>query len=163
MLGIGKGDLYNPELLENRLRFSQDGRDISSYYLDDGYLGFNVDPVEIAVENDSVDLEMRIFEGPQFTIENVVIKGNDRNQRGHHQKGIEDPTRTKIQQVRHHKITAEIINLGYFNPEALRYPNARQPGKGTVDIEYSLEEKPSDQLELSAGYGGTAVLLAHWV
>ena len=162
MLGIGKGDLYNPELLENRLRFSQDGRDISSYYLDDGYLGFNVDPVEIAVENDSVDLEMRIFEGPQFTIENVVIKGNDRTNEDII-RGIEDPTRTKIQQVRHHKITAGIINLGYFNPEALGIQTPVNQARGTVDIEYSLEEKPSDQLELSAGYGGTAVLLAHWV
>ncbi len=78
VLGLGKGDVYNPELLENRLRFSQDGRDISSLYLDDGYLGFSVDPVEIAVEKDSIDVEMRIFEGPQFTIENVTIKGNDR-------------------------------------------------------------------------------------
>src|SRR5690606_37904949 len=74
ILGITKGDIYNPELLQNRLKFSLDGRDISSLYLDDGYLAFEVTPAEVAIENDSVDLEMRIFEGPQFTVQNVVIK-----------------------------------------------------------------------------------------
>lgn len=78
ILGISKGDIYNPEFLQNRLKFSLDGRDISSLYLDDGYLGFEVNPTEVAIENDSVDLEMRIFEGPQFTVQNVVIRGNDR-------------------------------------------------------------------------------------
>ena len=60
ILGISKGDIYNPEFLQNRLKFSLDGRDISSLYLDDGYLGFEVNPTEVAIENDSVDLEMRI-------------------------------------------------------------------------------------------------------
>ena len=78
ILGISKGDVYNPELLQNRLKFSLDGRDISSLYLDDGYLAFDITPAEVAIVNDSVDIEMRIFEGPQFTVDNVVIKGNDR-------------------------------------------------------------------------------------
>lgn len=78
VLGINKGDVYNSELLETRLQFSQDGRDVSSLYMDNGYLFFKVDPVEVAVAEDSIDLELRIFEGPQATIDKVVIKGNDR-------------------------------------------------------------------------------------
>ena len=159
VLGIGKGDLYNPELLENRLRFSQDGRDISSYYLDDGYLGFNVDPVEIAVENDSVDLEMRIFEGPQFTIENVVIKGNDRTNEDIIRRELRTRPGQKFSRSDIIRSQREIINLGYFNPEALGIQTPVNQARGTVDIEYSLEEKPSDQLELSAGYGGYSGLI----
>ncbi len=78
VLGIEKGEIYNQELLEKRLRFSQDGRDVSTLYMDNGYLFFNVEPVEVAIVGDSIDLEMRIFEGPQATIDKVIIKGNDR-------------------------------------------------------------------------------------
>ena len=159
VLGIGKGDVYNPELLENRLRFSQDGRDISSYYLDDGYLGFSVDPVEIAVENDSVDIEMRIFEGPQFTIENVIIKGNDRTNEDIVRRELRTRPGQKFSRSDIIRSQREIINLGYFNPEALGIQTPVNQARGTVDIEYTLEEKPSDQLELSAGYGGFSGLI----
>lgn len=158
-MGIGKGDIYNPELLENRLRFSQDGRDISSYYLDDGYLGFSVDPVEIAVENDSVDIEMRIFEGPQFTIENVIIKGNDRTNEDIVRRELRTRPGQKFSRSDIIRSQREIINLGYFNPEALGIQTPVNQARGTVDIEYTLEEKPSDQLELSAGYGGFSGLI----
>lgn len=154
VLGIERGDVYNPELLENRLRFSQDGRDISSLFLDDGYLGFDVQPVEIAVENDSIDIEMRIFEGPQFTIDRVTIAGNDRT----HEHVIRRELRTKPGQkfsrsdiIRSQR---EIINLGYFNPESLDIQTPVNQQRGTVDIAYTVEERPADQLELSAGYGG---------
>ncbi|KAA3636090.1 MAG: outer membrane protein assembly factor BamA, partial [Bacteroidetes bacterium] len=78
ILGINSGDIYNQELLNTRLSFSQDGRDVSTLYMDDGYLFFQVDPVEVAIEGDSIDLEIRIYEGPQATIDKVVIAGNDR-------------------------------------------------------------------------------------
>ena len=78
VLGITKGEVFNQELLETRLRFSMDGRDVSTLYMDNGYLFFNVDPAEVTVLEDSIDLEIRIFEGPQATIDRVVIKGNDR-------------------------------------------------------------------------------------
>ena len=78
ILGISKGDVYNQELLNTRLRFSQDGRDVSTQYLDNGYLFFQVDPIEVAIAEDSIDLEIRIYEGPQATIDKVVIAGNDR-------------------------------------------------------------------------------------
>lgn len=154
VLGINKGDVYNGELLETRLRFSQDGRDVSSLYMDNGYLFFNVEPVEIAVSEDSIDLELRIFEGPQATIDKVVIKGNDRT----HEHVIRRELRTvpgeKFSRSDIIRSQREIINLGYFNPESLGINTPVNPQRGTVDIEYTVEEKPSDQLELSAGWGG---------
>lgn len=154
ILGIAKGDVYNSELLENRLRFSFDGRDVSSLYLDDGYLFFDVQPTELSVENDSIDVEMRIFEGPQATIENVTIAGNDRT----HEHVIRRILRTrpgkKFSRSDIIRSQREVINLGYFNPEALEINTPVNPQRGTVDIEYKVQEQPSDQLELSAGYGG---------
>ncbi len=152
ILGIKKGDIYNSELLETRLRFSQDGRDISSLYLDKGYLAFRIDPVEVAVENDSIDLVLRIFEGPQFTVDRVVVNGNDRT----HEHVIRRELRTKPGQkfsraaiIRSQR---ELMALGYFNPENFGIQTPTNPQRGTVDIVYDLDEKPSDQLELSAGY-----------
>ena len=154
VLGIEEGEVYDQELLETRLRFSQDGRDVSTLYMDNGYLFFQVDPIEVAVDNDSIDLEIRIFEGPQATIDKVVIKGNDRT----HEHVIRRELRTRPGQkfsrsdiIRSQR---EIINLGYFNPETLGINTPVNPQRGTVDIEYTVEEKPSDQLELSAGWGG---------
>ena len=154
ILGIVKGDVYNPELLESRLRFSQDGRDISSLYLDDGYLFFDVQPVEVSVLNDSVDIEMQIFEGPQATIENVVINGNDRTNEDVIRRVLRTRPGEKFSRSDIVRSQREIINLGYFNPETLDMQTPVNPQRGTVDIIYNVEERPSDQLELSAGYGG---------
>lgn len=154
VLGINKGDIYNQELLETRLRFSQDGRDVSTQYMDNGYLFFQVDPTEVAIDGDSIDLEIRIFEGPQATIDKVVIAGNDRT----HEHVIRRELRTrpgaKFSRSDIIRSQREIVNLGYFNPEALGINTPVNPNRGTVDIEYTVEEKPSDQLELSAGWGG---------
>ncbi len=154
ILAINKGDVYNTELLDTRLNFSPDGRDISTQYLDNGYLFFQVNPVEVAIVGDSIDLELRIFEGPQATIDKVTIAGNDRT----HEHVIRRELRTKPGQkfsrtdiVRSQR---EIVNLGYFNPETLGINTPVNAQRGTVDIEYTVEEKPSDQLELSAGWGG---------
>ncbi len=78
VLNIKKGDVYNAELLQKRLTMDPDGGDISSLYYDDGYLFFSINPVEIAAENDSIDIEIRVNEGPQATIKNVIIEGNDK-------------------------------------------------------------------------------------
>lgn len=154
ILGIGAGEVYNQELLDTRLSFSQDSRDVSSYYLNNGYLFFNADPTEIAVENDSIDLEIRIFEGPQATIDKVTIAGNDRT----HEHVVRRELRTlpgrKFSREDIIRSQRQIINLGYFDPENLGINTPVNPERGTVDIEYQLQEKPSDQLELSAGWGG---------
>jgi len=155
ILGIRKGEIYNEELLEKRLRFSLDGRDVSSIYMDDGYLFFSVDPTEIAVHNDTIDLEMRMFEGPQATIDEVVIKGNTRT----HEHVIRRELRTqpgqKFSRSDIIRSQRQIIALGYFNPENLGISTPVDQTNGTVDIIYTVEERPSDQLELSAGWGGT--------
>jgi outer membrane protein insertion porin family len=154
LLGISKGDIYNQALLEQRLQFSEDSRDVSSQYMDNGYLFFQVNPMEVTIENDSVDLEIRIYEGPQATINNVTITGNDRT----HEEVIRRELRTKPGQkfsrsdiIRSQR---EITNLGYFDPEQLSIGTPVNQQNGTVDIEYGVVEKSSDQLELSAGWGG---------
>ena len=154
VLGIGKGDVYNNELLQTRLSFSQDGRDVSTLYLDEGYLFFQVDPVEVAIVNDSIDLEIRIFEGPQATIDKVIVKGNDRTNEHVIRRELRTVPGEKFSRTDIIRSQREIVNLGYFNPETLGINTPVNPERGTVDIEYTVEEKPSDQLELSAGWGG---------
>ena len=159
VLGISKGDVFNPESLDERLNFSLDGRDISSLYLDFGHLRFNVDPVEVAVVGDSIDIEMRVTEGPEFTIGNVFIEGNTKT----HEHVVRRSLRTRPgQKFRRSDIIRsqrEIINLGYFNPENLGVQPLVNPERGTVDVLYTVEERPADQLELSAGYGGFSGLI----
>jgi outer membrane protein insertion porin family len=154
VLGIESGEVYNQELLETRLSFSEDGRDVSTLYMDNGYLFFRVDPIETSIVNDSIDLEIRIYEGPQATIDKVTIAGNDRT----HEHVIRRELRTipgaKFSRSDIIRSQRELINLGYFNPEALGINTPVNPQRGTVDIEYTVEERPSDQLELSAGWGG---------
>ncbi len=152
VLGIKRGDVYNQDLLDTRLSFSQDGRDISSLYLDNGYLFFRVDPVEIAIDGDSIDLELRIYEGPQATIDRVVIRGNDRTHEHVVRRELFTRPGDKFSRADIIRSQREIINLGYFNQENLGINTPVNPERGTVDIEYTVEEKPSDQLELSAGY-----------
>lgn len=154
ILGIRKEEVFNEELLESRLRFSIDGRDITSLYMDDGYLFFNVVPTEISVVDNTIDLEMRIFEGPQATIDEVIIKGNTRT----HEHVIRRELRTqpgqKFSRSDIIRSQRQIIALGYFNPESLGIQTPVDQTNGTVDIIYEVEERPSDQLELSAGWGG---------
>lgn len=154
VLGIEKGDVYNQELLTTRLSFSQDGRDVSTLYLDNGYLFFRVDPVETAIVGDSIDLEIRIYEGPQATIDRVVINGNDRTHEHVIRRAVRTRPGAKFSRSDIIRSQREIMNLGYFNPETLDIQTPVNPQKGTVDIIYNVEEKPSDQLELSAGWAG---------
>lgn len=154
VLGIKKGDIYNQELLETRLKFSQDGRDVSTLYMDDGYLFFSVDPIEVAITEDSIDLELRMFEGPQATIDKVIINGNDRTHEHVVRRELRTLPAAKFSRSDIIRSQREIVNLGYFNPENLNINTPVNPQRGTVDIEYGVEERPSDQLELSAGWGG---------
>lgn len=151
-LGINSGDIYNQELLDQRLSFSLDGRDVSSLYMDNGYLFFRVDPTEVAIDNDSIDLEMRIFEGPQANIDRVVVAGNDRTHEHVIRRELRTKPGAKFSRQELIRSQRQIINLGYFNPETIGMNTPVNPNRGTVDIEYTVEEKSSDQLELSAGY-----------
>jgi outer membrane protein insertion porin family len=154
VLGIERGDVYNEEELQTRLSFSQDNADVSSLYMDNGYLFFSVDPIEVAIEGDSIDLEMRIFEGPQASIDKVVINGNDRTHEHVIRREVFTRPGQKFSRSDIIRSQRQIIGLGYFNQETLGIETPVNPDRGTVDIIYTVEEKPSDQLELSAGWGG---------
>jgi outer membrane protein insertion porin family len=157
-LGISKGDVYNQELLESRLYMSQQGNDISSLYMDDGYLFFNISPVEVNVEGDSIDFEMRIYEGRQATIRNVIVMGNTKT----NDHVIMREIRTRPGQLFRRsdviRSQRELASLGYFDPEKIQINPKPDPATGTVDIEYVVEERPSDQVELSGGFGAGRIV-----
>ena len=153
VLRVEKGDVYNWELLNANLTFNQSEDDVSSLYMNDGYLFFSAMPVEVAVENDSIDLEIRIYEGKQATLNKVTVSGNTRT----NDHVIVRELRTRPGQLFSRadiiRTTRELAQLRYFNPETIN-PNVNpNPAEGTVDIEYSVEETSSDQIELSGGWG----------
>jgi outer membrane protein insertion porin family len=158
VLNIQKGDVYNTELLEQRLRFGQNGEDVSSLYMDDGYLFFTIDPIETAISGDSIDLEMRIFEGRQAIVDKIIIKGNDRTHEHVIRRELHTEPGQKFNRADIIRSQREIINLGYFNQEALGVTTPVNPQRGTVDVEYKVAEKSSDQFEMSAGWGGSGVV-----
>jgi outer membrane protein insertion porin family len=154
ILNIKKGDIYNASILEEKLYMSQNSTDISSLYMDDGYLFFQITPVEITVEDDSVDLEIRIYEGPQATINEVRIYGNTKTKEHVIRRELRTVPGNKFSRSDLIRSQREIAALGYFDPQQMDVRPIPNPEKGTVDIEYHVVEKSSDQLELSAGWGG---------
>jgi outer membrane protein insertion porin family len=154
ILNIKKGDVYNAELLQKRLSMDQDGGDVSSLYYDDGYLFFSINPVETAVENDSIDIEIRINEGPQATIKNVIIEGNNKTNEHVIRRELRTFPGDKFSRSDLIRSQREIANLGFFDPQETRVEPIPNPVDGTVDIKYIVKEKSADQVELSAGWGG---------
>jgi outer membrane protein insertion porin family len=154
-LGIEKGDVYDKEKLDKRLNYDpQKGDDVSSLYQDNGYLFFNIDPVEINVTGDSIDLEMRIFEGPQVTVNSVSIKGNDRTSDHVVMREIRILPGQKFNRSLLVRTIRELSTLGYFDPEKINPDLRPNFESATVDIIFELEERPNDQIELSGGWGG---------
>ena len=156
IMGIRKGDTYNMEILDKKLgkNASPEGGDISGLYQDDGYLFFRTDPVETAVYNDTIDFEIRIVEGPQATIKNIRIAGNDRTKEYVIRRELRTIPGEKFSRTDLVRSNREIAQLNYFNQEKINIQPIPNPEDGTVDINYTVEEKSSDQLELSAGWGG---------
>ncbi len=154
ILGITKGDVYDLELINKRLNYNPNGADVSSLYMDNGYLFFNVQPVELRIEGDSIDVEMRINEGTQATINKVIIKGNDRTNDHVILREIRTLPGQKFSREQLIRTNRELGQLGYFDPEQIGMNPIPNPVDGSVDIEYTLVEKPSDQIELSGGWGG---------
>ena len=154
VLGINEGDVYDLETLNKRLQFNPTGNDVSALYMDNGYLFFNVQPVEVQIEEDSIDVEMRIFEGEQATISKILITGNDRTNDHVIRREIRTMPGQKFSRSDLIRTQRELSQLGYFDPEQIGINPIPNPAEGTVDIEYSLVEKPSDQIELSGGWGG---------
>lgn len=158
ILGIQRGDVYNQALLERRLYMNPEGLDISSLYLDDGYLFFNLVPVELRVENDSIDLEVRISEGKQATISHIRITGNTRT----NDHVILREIRTRPGQLFSRsdiiRTQQELAQSRYFNNETLGLDYEPNQQDGTVALEYQVEEASADQIELSGGWGGGYVI-----
>lgn len=157
ILGIKKGDVYNQELLETKLGRAvnpEGGEDVSSLYMDDGYLFFNIDPVETSIIGDTINYEMRITEGPQATIRNVNIIGNDRTNEHVIRRELRTLPGNKFSRSDLIRSQREIANLGFFDQEKIGIQPKPNQEDGTVDIDYTVVEKSSDQLQLSAGFGG---------
>ena len=154
LLGIKSGDIYDQSKLESKLFMSENGFDVSSLYMDDGYLFFNVNPVEVLVENDSIDLEMRIYEGKQATVNRVSVVGNDKTSDFVAMRVIRTRPGDKFSRSDIQRSMRELAQLGFFDPEGLDVNPIPNPQNGTVDIEYKVVEKPSDQIEASGGWGG---------
>ncbi len=154
-LGIKRGDVYDKEKLDKRLNYDpQKGDDVSSLYQDDGYLFFSIDPVEVNVSGDSIDLEMRIFEGPQVTVNSVSIKGNERTSDHVVMREIRILPGQKFNRSLLVRTIRELSTLGYFDPEKINPDMRPNFEAATVDITFELEERPNDQIELSGGWGG---------
>ncbi|MEE2918830.1 MAG: POTRA domain-containing protein [Bacteroidota bacterium] len=158
LLDIQRGEVFSMGRLQERVFMDPKGLDLSSLYQDDGYLMFQARPIEKRVVGDTIDIEVRMMEGQQFRIGRVIVQGNTKtNDHVVHREIRTRPgdlfSRTDIIRTQR-----ELSQLGYFNPEAFGVNPIQHPEDGTVDIEYTVEEKPSDQIELSGGWGGGRVV-----
>jgi len=155
-LAIKKGDVYDQKLLEERLFTDQNS--ILSLYQDNGYLFFNINPVETQIENDSIDIELRIYEGKQATINNIKITGNSKTNEHVIRREIYTKPGQLYSRADVMRTMRELAALQYFDPEKMDVKPTPNPADGTVDLEYILEEKPSDQIELSGGWGARMIV-----
>lgn len=160
VLNIHRGDVYNLKQLNKRL--SEDDDAVSKLYQDNGYLFFNLDPVEINIEGDSIDYEMRIYEGKQATINNITIKGNTRLYEHVIRRELRIKPGNLYSQSDLVRTLRELAQMKQFDEEKLFSGIDIQPNPedGTVDIGLNLETKSSDQIEFSAGYGQSGVVLS---
>jgi outer membrane protein insertion porin family len=158
VLGIKKGDPFNASLLETRLYQSMDGRDITSLYMDRGHLFFQVNPIEMGVEDNHINYEMRMIEGKEARVRNIYIKGNYKT----NEHVIRREIRTKPGDLFNRndiiRTQRELAQLGYFDEQGFEINPLPNPADGTVDIEYVVAERSSDQIELSGGYGAGRVI-----
>ncbi|MFL5742838.1 MAG: outer membrane protein assembly factor [Flavisolibacter sp.] len=157
ILAIHKGDIYNIDLLNKRLGKQvspEGGADISSLYMDEGYLFFNVDPVETSVYNDTIDYEIRVREGTQARYKNISITGNEKTKDYVIRRELRTLPGELFSRSDIIRSQRELAALSYFNQEKIAPDVVPNQEDGTVDINWQLEEKSSDQLELSAGWGG---------
>ncbi len=156
VLGIKRGDVYNLELLNKRLgkQVSAEGGDVQSLYMDDGYLYFRIDPVETAVNKDTIDFEVRMSEGAQATYGNITISGNDKTKDYVIRRELRTIPGEKFNRADIIRTQRELGQLGFINAEKINPNVVPNADNGTVDINWEIEEKSADQLELSAGFGG---------
>ncbi len=156
ILHVKKGDVFSEDELNKRLVGpTPSNDDVSSLYLNDGYLTYTADPVQVKVYNDTVDLDIRVYEGPQYTINRVSLKGNDVTNDKVVMREIQTKPGQKFNKELLIRSSREIGQLGNFDEQKTEpKPVNINPQDGTVDLVYNVVEKPSDQIELSGGFGG---------
>ncbi len=155
ILDIKKGDIYNIEMIERKTTYDpKGGGDIGGLYMDDGYLFFHVNHVEVAVVGDSIDVEMRIFEGDQAKIDQVIISGNERTNDHVIRRELSTIPGQKFRRSDLIRTQQMLSQMGYFNPQKISQEIRPKPAEGTVDIEWKVDEQSNDQIELSGGWGG---------
>lgn len=156
ILGIKRGDTYNLKELNKRL--SEDDDAVSKLYTDRGYLFFNVDPVEVQITGDSIDFEMRMYEGQPATINEINIEGNTRVYEHVVRRELYTKPGQLYSQSDIMRSLRELAQMGHFDQEKLVPDIQPNPEDGTVDITYKLETKSSDQIEFSLGWGATGLV-----
>lgn len=155
-LRMKKGDVYNQKLMNERISTDEDA--IGNNYYNRGYVFYQLNPVEVNIDGDSIDLEMRIIEGPQASISHVRINGNDRLYENIVRRELRTRPGDLFSKEALERSYREIAQMGHFNPENIQpdvQPNVQD---GTVDINWGLESKANDQVEFSAGWGQTGVI-----
>lgn len=160
VLEIKKGDVYDVISMNKRIYGGgkQNEYDVTKLYRDNGYLFFNITPVETNIQNDSVDVELRISEGKQATLNNIIINGNDLTNEKVVRRSLYTRPGYLFRQTDFERSLREIASMGQFDPEAIMsekgYSIIPNQMNSTVDLVYNVTEKPSSQLELSGGWGG---------
>ena len=155
-LQMKRGDVYNQKLLNDRISTDEDA--IGNNYYNHGYVFYHLDPVEVNIDGDSIDLEMRITEGPQATISHVRINGNDRLYENIVRRELRTRPGDLFSKEALERSYREIAQMGHFNPENIQPDVQPNQSDGTVDINWGLESKANDQIEFSAGWGQTGVI-----
>ena len=158
VLKIKKYDIFNQSILDQKIFGSEKGVDISSLYLDDGYLFFNATPIEKNVSNNIIDLEIRIYEGEQAKINRVSIKGNTKTNDHVIMREIRTKPGNLFKRSEIMRTQRELAQLQYFDPESFDVKIDPDPSKNKVDITYILAEKSSDQIQLQGGWGAGRVV-----
>ena len=157
-LGIKKGDIFDQTILDSRLFGSPEGNDISSLYLDDGYLFFNATPIEIAANNKNIDLEIRVYEGKQARVNKVMIKGNTKTNDHVIMREIRTRPGDLFKRSDIMRSQRELSQMAFFDPEAFDVKVEPDPERNEVDITYVLAEKSSSQIQLQGGWGANRIV-----
>ncbi len=160
LLRVRKGDVFSEQELNKRLIGpTPNNDDVSTLYLDNGYLTYSADPVQTKIYNDTIDLDIRVYEGPQYTLNRIILKGNDVTNDKVVRREIRTIPGQKFSKSLLIRSTREISQLGNFDEQKTEpKPTNVNPSEGTVDIIYNVVEKPSDQIELSGGFGGGQIV-----
>ncbi|MDA9051364.1 outer membrane protein assembly factor BamA [Schleiferiaceae bacterium] len=158
ILKINRGDIYDSQHLNERVSFDPNGNDVSSIYLNNGYLFSQVVPIEKNVQNDTIDVEVRIQEGRQATIRKVSITGNERTNDHVIYREVRTRPGDLFSKAMIQRTIRELSQLGYFDQTQIGVNPVPDPQTGTVDLEYTVVEKSTSQLELQGGWGANRVV-----